>query len=259
MEGYDAATYGDRFADVYDAWYPRSEESATAAGALGRLADGGAVLELGCGTGRLLLPLHEAGLCVVGLDASERMLDLLAAKAGPDGPEAVLGDMADFTIAGAEGPRRFALVFAAFNTLFNLATAEALDGCFASVARHLEPEGRFAVECFVPGWAEGPRDAVEVRDLTADRVVLRVSRHDPDRQTVSGQHVELSESGARLRPWHLRYALPHQLDAHAARAGLSLVARWADWERSPFGPDSTQHVSVYRRGGAPEPGPPPRR
>jgi SAM-dependent methyltransferase len=224
--------------------------------AIAALAEGGPVLELACGTGRLALPLAARGLTVVGLDASPAMLERLRAKQGASTVDARAGDMAAFDLTDC-GP--FRLVFVAFNSLFNLTSAEDQARCFAQVARHLAPNGRFAVECFVPGWAEGPRDAVEVRDLTADRVVLRVSRHDPDRQTVSGQHVELSESGARLRPWHLRYALPHQLDAHAARAGLSLVARWADWERSPFGPDSTQHVSVYRRGGAPEPGPPPRR
>jgi hypothetical protein len=215
------------------------------------------------------------------------MLDRLRSKPGADRMVAVVGDMARFdlpaTLVPAAGARsappragltapsgpagpgpgaaaRFRLVFAAFNTLFNLPTAELQAACFRSVARHLHPDGRFAIECFVPGDAaeHGPgeqpsahqpaaRDAIELRALSVDRVVLRVSRQDAANQTVSGQHVELSEAGGvRLRPWHLRYAFPKELDDLAGGAGLELDARWSTWAGEPFDDESPQHVSVYR-------------
>lgn len=289
MQGYRPSTYGDAFADVYDEWYPPGEEADRVVDALARLAAGGPVLELGCGTGRLCLPLVDRGLVVVGLDASQAMLDRLTAKLSPLPPSpvaphdaglthdpglrhspgstqaeqagpaaattceakpargsltAVRADMADFDLD--EGP--FRLVFSAFNTLFNLATAEGQASCFRSVARHLHPEGHFVVECFVPGDApESTHDAIELRTLSAERVVLRVSRQDPSDQTVSGQHIELSERhGVRLRPWHLRYATPAQLDQLAADAGLELADRWSDWSATAFTDESIQHVSAYR-------------
>jgi hypothetical protein len=173
------------------------------------------------------------------------MLRRLRAKPGADRLVAVDGDMADFDLR-RHGP--FRLVFAAFNTFFNLADAAAQQRCLATVAGHLAPEGRLALECFVP--REPPpaeRDTIELRVLEADRVVLRISRLDPDAQTISGQHVELVETdGVRLRPWHLRYATPAELDRSASRAGLVLAERWADWSKAPFTEESAQHVSVYR-------------
>ena len=52
-------------------------------------------------------------------------------------------------------------------------------------------------------------------------------------------------AGIELRPWHLRWSTPEQLDELAADAGLVLAERWADWAGAPFGPDSAAHVSRY--------------
>jgi hypothetical protein len=86
-----------------------------------------------------------------------------------------------------------------------------------------------------------------VRSITADEVVLSVATRDPATQVVTGQFVELRESGVRLRPYRIRYLYPHQLDDLAGSVGLSLVDRWADWAGTPFDGDSPNHVSVYGR------------
>ena len=233
MRGYSASSYGDAFADVYDDWYPAGPDTAVVVDALRSLAAGGPVLELGCGTGRLCLPLASSDLAVVGLDASAAMLARLRRKPGAERLTLVEADMSDFEVpapttapitdeAGPAdpAPEAFGLVFVAFNTFFNVASAEGQQACMRAVARHLRPGGRFALECFVP--AEPPasaRDAIEVRTVEADRVVLRISTQDPAAQTVSGQHVELSGAGGvRLRPWHLRYAPPAELDRLAGGA-----------------------------------------
>src|SRR5215471_19155252 len=66
-------------------------------------ATGGPVLELGCGTGRILLPIARDGIPSVGLDASPTMLDILRAKARPSNLEVVSGRMEQFDF----GDRRF--------------------------------------------------------------------------------------------------------------------------------------------------------
>ncbi|MGD9750751.1 MAG: class I SAM-dependent methyltransferase [Acidimicrobiia bacterium] len=244
MDGFEASTYGDAFADTYDRWYgdlPGLEDTVAAAE---RLAGGRPVLELGCGTGRLCLPLARRGVVVHGLDSSDAMLERLREK-DPSGQVIThRADMAAFTLDGAP---RFGLAFLAFNSLFNLPSAEAQAGCFASAARHLLPGGRFALECVVPGDPPSrPKDAIDLHSIGVDRVVLRVSRQDPSNQTVTGQHVEITETGIRLRPWFLRYATVEELDTMAATAGFQLEDRWADWAATPFGPDAIAHVSVYR-------------
>lgn len=254
MDGFGPSSYGDAFADVYDRWYGNLPGLDDTVAAAARLAGDGAVLELACGTGRLCLPLAALGIEVHGLDSSAAMLERLRAKAAgggaPDGPAARvvthLADMAAFELNGAPP---FSLAFVAFNSLYNLPTAEAQAGCFRAVARHLRPGGRFALECAVPGDPpDRVQDAVELHSLTADRVVLRVSRQDPADQTVAGQHIEITEAGIRLRPWFLRYTTVEQLDAMAVAAGFRLESRWADWAGTAFDGDAVGHVSVYRRG-----------
>lgn len=251
MQGYDRATYGDRFADVYDDWYPGGPDTVTAVAAISALAASegatpGPVLELGVGTGRLAVPLSEAGLAVTGLDASSAMLDRLAAKPGGQRIVAVLGDMAGPL---PDGP--FAVVVLARNTFFNLTTDDAQHRCLTEVRRVLAPEGRLVLEAFVPEERSDTRSSVEVRDISADRVVLFVDRHDPVTQEAWSSFVELTASGTTFRPCHVLYRRPDQLDAMAVAAGLRLQERWSGWDGRRFDDDSPSHVSIYRREAAP--------
>lgn len=246
MEGYDASTYGDRFADVYDDWYADVTDVDACVERLAALAahgPSGAILELGVGSGRLAVPLAARGLEVHGLDASTAMLEVMAAKPGGDRVVPILGDMA----TPPAGP--WALVFVAFNTFFNLSREADQRACLGAVADSLLPGGRLVIEAFVPS-DDGPatESAVTPRHITADEVVLSVSRHDRAAQTITGSHVHLTEAGTRLRPWHLRYATPTQLDAMAVDAGLTLVDRWAGWREERYDATANVHVSLYGGG-----------
>ena len=256
MEGYDEATYGDRIADVYDDWYGEITDTAACVDGLRRLAGDGPVLELGVGTGRLAIPLARAGLRVTGVDSSAAMLERLAAKPGGALVETVAGDMADPPV----GDRRFSLVFAAYNTLFNLTGPGAQQACFEKVAALLTDGGRFVVEAFVPDADRvGPTDVVVPRQVAADRVVLSVTQSRPGDQTLLGQYIDITEDGIRLRPWHIRYAGPDELDAMASAAGLSVGSplRRVGWasrstttarRTSPYTPERTPVLRLAVRG-----------
>lgn len=250
MEGYEASTYGDRFADVYDDWYRDVTDVAACTERLAALAGdrgGGAVLELGIGSGRVALPLAERGLDVHGIDASAAMLERLRTKDGATALTLTEGDMADLELAD---PPPFAVVFIAFNTFFNLGSAQSQRRCLGRVAELLAPDGLLVLEAFVPADAgDKPTGAaVTPRRITVDEVVLAVSEHDADAQTITGQHIHITEAGIRLRPWHLRYADPEELDAMAAEAGLHLAWRDGGWDGRPFDDDASVHVSAYGRG-----------
>lgn len=244
MERYETHTYGDGFADVYDEWYQGISDVATTVETLSELAGTGPVLELGVGTGRLAVPLAATGVGVVGVDASDAMLARLRARDPGGTVAAIRGDMIADLPAGP-----FTLAFVAYNTLFNLTGPGGHAACFAAVADRLVPGGRFAVEAFVP--ADPPRrgDDISIHTLAADRVVLSVSRHDPDDRAAEGQFVDITESGGvRLRPWSIRYATPAELDAMAADAGLAVEHRWEDATRRSFdAAESERHFTVYRR------------
>src|SRR3546814_8083176 len=75
------------------------------------------------------------------------MVERLRAKPGGDAITVTIGDMSELELAD---DRRFAVVFVAFNTFFNLPTEAAQLRCLQRVAALLAPEGRFVLEAFVP-------------------------------------------------------------------------------------------------------------
>jgi SAM-dependent methyltransferase len=239
--------YDDRRADAYDHRYrERFAEAEAAADFLAGVArPPGPVLELGVGTGRIAVPLTDRGLEVHGIDASPAMVAQLRAKPGGDAIPVQAGDFAD---VGAEVTGGFGVVFVAFNTLFNLPSAEAQARCFTNVARRLGPGGRFVVEAFVPDPDRFPEGgSVSPTIIEPDHVVLLVARQDRARQTLTASHVSITEEGIRLRPLFLRYSTPAELDAMALAAGLELEERWSGWDRRPYDDEAERHVSVYRR------------
>lgn len=240
---YDASTYGERMAAVYDQW-PRVPKNADAVVAfLAGLAGRGPVLELGIGTGRIALPLSQRGLEVHGIDASPSMVARLKAKPGGDRIRITIGDFATVPVEG-----RFSLVFVVFNTFFGLLTQEDQVGCFEAVARHLTEDGLFVMEGFVPDLSRFDRgQRVEALSVDADGVVLDAGVHDAVAQRIVTQHVSMSTRGIQLYPVQLRYAWPSELDLMARLAGLRLRERWGGWNREPFSAASASHVSVYGR------------
>ncbi|MEP7022274.1 MAG: class I SAM-dependent methyltransferase [Actinomycetota bacterium] len=224
MAGFeDPAFYGDVWSDSYDE-EQIAPDPAAAVDYLAELAGGGAVLELGVGTGRVAIPLATRGIAVEGLDASADIAARMRAKPGGETVPVTIGDMAEVPVMGP-----FQLVYLVFNSLFCLLSHDQQARCFQNVADVLDPGGLFVIECFVPDPA----------------------RHTSPQQRVTTQVVTHGKDGVRLLPVVLRYEWPSELDLMAARAGLQLRERYSDWHRQPFSSDSTQHISVYQRAASP--------
>lgn len=209
---------------------------------LAELAGDGRALELAVGTGRVALPLAARGVPVAGIELSEAMALQLRAK-DPAGTVAVtIGDMATTRVDGA-----FRLVYLVFNTIGNVWTQEAQVACFANAAAHLEPGACFVVEVGVPQLRRLPPgdDAVVFAHAPGyvgyDRYVDLVAQ-----QAVS-HHFHAGSDGTTEERTPFRYVWPSELDLMARLAGLSLVQRWAGWDRSAFTGDSPSHVSVWQR------------
>jgi len=241
MDKYDAMTYGERVADLYDEWYKDYDENAITA--LSRLARGGRALELGIGTGRIAIPLQRKGVEVHGIDASPAMVTRLRAKEGGENLPVTFGNFADVAVEG-----QYALIYVMFNTFFALLTQDEQVRCFENVSRHLTAVGVFVIEAFVPDLTRFKRGQnLSVIQLDEDQVRFDATLHDPLRQLVTSHHVLLSENGTRLYPVKLRYVWPSEMDLMARLAGLRLQQRWGGWEGIEFTDDSTRHISVYAR------------
>lgn len=239
IEGYNAASYGEAFAGSYDDRYGAVDPFIVER--LVALAAGGYVLELGVGTGRIAIPLAEAGLNVHGIDASPAMIEQLALKHPDNRLTVTVGDMAHELPPGP-----FSLAYVTVNTFFGLTTEHDQCRCFAAIAARLSPGGRFLIEAFVPD-PDRAESSIAVRAMSIARILLVATQVDHASQTAFTQEIELVDGQPiRLRPTLIRYASPAQLDAMATAAGFVLESRMADWAGESFTDESPSHISVWR-------------
>jgi SAM-dependent methyltransferase len=208
---------------------------------LAGLANGGAALEFGLGTGRIALPLGRRGVQVHGIELSQPMITRLRSDSDSSNIGVTTGDFATIVVNGS-----FDLVYLLRNTITNLTSQDEQVECFANAARHLRPGGTFVIENYVPELRRiPPGETSHVFVATQTHIgtseydflnQIEVSRHwwriDGELQTFSSPH---------------RYAWPAELDLMARIAGLELVGRWNDWNRSPFTADSRSHISAWQK------------
>jgi SAM-dependent methyltransferase len=240
------------------------------------LADerGGPVLDLGCGTGRLMLPLLGDGHVVVGVDHAPAMLARAAARVArlpADRRRRALLVRADLRRLALKTKPRFALAVVAFHGIQHLVTDAELLRFLRRARAALIPGGWFAFDVFAPDEAFLAR----VRAAGAGRRWHRtVFRHpttrrrevysatyafDARRRTLlTTFHYQPVDSLGRRRGPERRARLCHrQLDPAAVadfltRAGLELLQSWSDFrgaspETATRPGGSEQHVYLARR------------
>ena len=235
---------------VYDEWHaevPGGDDI----GFFRSLAEttGGPVLELGCGTGRVAIPLAEAGFEVVGLDLSTAMLDLARARAARLPAEVrnrlrfVEGDMRT-TVVGAG----FGLVFAAFRVFMALLDPEAQLEALRTIRGQLRPDGLLAIDLFDPRYdllVDQVRTTPQDRGTyaipgTARRVRITVVRRENDHLAQqlfeTWTFEELDADGLLLttevETLRLRWTFASEMRHLLQRAGFQSVACYGDYARS---------------------------
>jgi SAM-dependent methyltransferase len=214
---------------------------------------GGPVLEIGCGTGRVLLPIAREGIACVGLDSSLAMLDVLRAKNPPLNLRLVVARMQDFDL----GPEHFRLIFSAFRPLQHLYTVEEQLDCLMRVRRALAPDGLFAFDVFVPNLArivrmeEPEYEDGRFREGDDELVCFTSVRRDVTTQVQevtmrwerrrNGAVVGEESERFRMR-WYHRFELEHLL----ARAGFEIVALYGGFDRRPYDHVSGETIIVAK-------------
>jgi SAM-dependent methyltransferase len=169
----------DRIAEIYDEDMGANNPGLDVAFYVGRAqAARGWVLELGCGTGRITLPLVEAGCRVAGLDLSLPMLQQLKRKAA--WVACFCADMCAFALRA-----RFSLIICPFSAFTYLAEDVDRSAMLAAVREHLEPQGIFIMDVFAP-------DA-QIDELPDDHVF-----HDYQRARMDGTQLERTKTIEKL-------------------------------------------------------------
>jgi SAM-dependent methyltransferase len=224
---------------------------------------GGPVLELACGTGRVLLPIARQGLKIDGVDSSPAMLDQLQQKLARE-PQHIrelaaisLGDLRNY-----RSERRYALVIIPFRPLQHMYTVEDQLAALNTAVFHLAPGGLLAFDVFYPRF-ESLLAGVGVETLelewtrknhptTVIRRYLRKESVDKINQNFSAQFIYrtyhedklIKEETAPLKMSY--YTYPH-LRALFLLAGLDIVEEYGSCEKAPLDADSKEMVFVLQR------------
>ena len=235
--------FDERHAPNYDEFSPGNPAMLdTMVGVLAELAGGGRALEFASGTGRVALPLHASGVEVQGIELSRPMHAQQLKKHGGDQVPVTIGDMTTTQVDGT-----FRVVFLVYNTIGNLLTQAEQVACFRNAADHLESGGHFVIEMNIPPLvrlAPGERHVVFERTDTH----VGVDEFDLVNQRLVSHHVwSFPDGTAETFDTPQRYVWPAEMDLMAQLAGMELVERWADWDRSEFTADSPSAVSVWMK------------
>lgn len=204
----------------------------------------GAVLEVGCGTGRILLPIARAGASITGIDGSEHMLERCRAKLAAE-PAAVQSrvklaqhDMRDFNLG-----EQFALIIAPFRVVQHLTTIDDQLRFLATVARHLAPQGRLVFDVFNPRFDMlVGADGVEREDTPEQRLpdgrtfrrTYRVARVRWIDQVSESELVYYVDGTRYVQAFEIRWYLAAELRNLLARAGFRVRALYGDFARGPL-------------------------
>lgn len=222
---------------------------------------GGPVLELGCGTGRVALPLARDGHQVAAVDISPDMLAALRAKLAQEPPDVaarvqvVQADMRRLALG-----REFALALCPLNTFMHMTTQADQLAALGSAYRHLAPGGRLIVDVASPlamlliPAGEALSLQSELRDEVSGRTVQKFTsvRFDHARQM---QHITLiyDEVGAdgsvrrtTLRT-ELRYVFRFEMELLLERAGFRVEAVYGSADLEPYDALSEKMIFVARR------------
>ena len=212
---------------------------------------GGPVLEVGCGTGRVLLPTARAGLAITGLDLSEYMLDVCRAALKEEPNEVqewvnlIQGDMRDFDLK-----TKFNLVTTPFRPFQHLETVDDQISCLNCIHRHLEPGGLMILDIFNPSLAGITADTIgkevdaEPEFTTPEGIKVRrfnkTNRRDHFKQVLDVELIYylIHPDGREERLVHafkMRYLFRYEAEHLLARCGFEVLELYADYRKNPYG------------------------
>jgi SAM-dependent methyltransferase len=220
------------------------------------------VLELGCGTGRVLAPLARDGHRVIGMDIAQPMLARAQARIDALGRVArtraqlVRADMRSFALEA-----RFPLIICPFNAFQHMYARRDVEAALARVREHLGEGGRFAFDVLNPDLKWLTRDAnkrwAKTRfrhPVTGERFEYSTNQ-DYDRTTqiahmrIYYELLDVPPEEKRTMVVRLahRQFFPAELWALLVHAGLRVEERWGGFSEEPFDDDSDSQVLVCSR------------
>ncbi|HTB22341.1 MAG TPA: class I SAM-dependent methyltransferase [bacterium] len=226
------------------------------------------VLEVGCGTGRIALPLALRGNSVTGIDLSQPMLDVFSGKLAkqPERARKVVlrrMDMKSFDLG-----RTFDWILFPFRVFQALGTLEERLQCLEAVRGHMSAKSRLVLTLFNPRWEAlgnwGRKNLLDFErtDKKTGRTMRRYQDqlwHDPERQLIAVNlryevHVNGELTQTAEDSLELGYLFPEQCLGLFTSAGLGLEQAYGDYDRRPLVPEEKKEQIYVLKKAGPDPG-----
>ena len=228
------------------------------------------ILELGCGTGRITLPLARKGCDVTGLDMSRGMLDVCAEKWGDEGNLSgaltlVHGDMSQFQFE-----EQFDAIVIAYRTFMHLHTQKQQLKCLECIRKHLTNDGIVLMNTWNPKAAyihayddknsDNEYNLVEVYSpLNSGTAIQHFHRVqcDPILQRMHEEHLLITfdeddhEMDRVVLPMSRVWTTVRELRLLFSLSGLEVVSLFGGFDSTPFTRDSEESIWVLKRGDKP--------
>jgi len=212
-------------------------------------AAGGPVLEIGCGTGRCLIPFIRTGFDTVGLDRSDAMLAILRQKLKSEQDDvfhratALREDGRDFEI-----PLRFGMAFIGRNSYGHFLSREEQERFATNVYQHLRPGGLLVIDMFNPDLGRLLNPKPEVFEDGEILVRDEVMRSDLAEQALS-METTIERKGQTIArvAWRLRFSYRFELELLLEKCGFEVVSLWGDYHRTDFAHGAERICVVARK------------
>jgi SAM-dependent methyltransferase len=213
----------------------------------------GSVLELGCGTGRITIPLARHGINMTGLEIVPGMLARARSKAGELPIQWVEADVRDFHLG-----KQFSLICAPGFVFEHLLERPEQEAMLACVREHLADEGLFIIAVRFPHLksitnTEGEQDWFSYTDESGREVrVSGTDYYDPVRQigheTAYRRWYDKDDKEVTRRArLALRYFFPQEMEALLHYNGFSVLHRYGDWDSNPLTEESNRLIYLCRK------------
>jgi len=249
----------DAYADFYDKWNDNFISDIPLWLEYARKC-GSPVLELCCGTGRILLPIAREGIEITGLDVSEKMLDKAREKLNQEPEEAkkkvtlFQGDMRNFHLK-----KEFNFIFIPFNSFLVLLSTEEQNNCLRSAYKHLSSQGRLAISMFnadlsrAEGVLRSEGDILEDYPQEGDTTeIFSYQFFDKPKQIIKVRFfVDSTKAGGELFrktiDLKMRYFFQDEFEKILSSNGFETVELFGNYDKAPFKEDSPFMIFVAKK------------
>lgn len=212
---------------------------------------GDPVLEIACGTGRITIAIAREKIDISGLDVSERMLDFAKHKAIKEDltVEFINADCRNFELN-----RKYRFIFIPFNSITHLHDLDSIESFFRSIRKHMEFDGVFVIDFFLPDMNYLMRDPLKrypvgeyIDPGSCQKItVTETNEYDNASQInrIKWYYYHEKDGVEIVKENNMRIFFPQELDSLLIHNGFRITDKFGNYDESPICSDSKKQLII---------------